>query len=628
MKKKRSHSTIQRPGHSVTTLASQPEVTAKRVHFFGFMALLCLCLYAWTLDFPLVFDDYFYLQDNTLFKEGVNLPVISEISELVKRVKAAGWDPDLAYNMVLRPVAYASFHLNHALDGFDPRWFRAVNIGIHFLNACMVTWLLSLLTSELVKRNELEGRSGQFIAKSAGLLFLVHPMAVESVTYIVQRFTSLGMTWYLACLIVYFISHQKATRGARLALGALASVLLLMGMLTKEDCFTAPVMAVFMDRLIFRTPVKRALLKALPLLIWMTIIPTLVLALSAAGNDGSVNVVDAMQLVDRKPESWGVWGYFITQLTVVVKYMGALLIPVGLCLTPQATAYTSVWQWPVLGSLALILWLFLWSVMGVLKRPTDGRRRLLMLCVIWFFATISISSSVIPLPDLAAFHRTYLASFGFFAALCCGLDWLRMKLERVLQLRRQVGGCIVGCLAFCLAIATMKHNHLWRTNISLWSDAVVQNPQSYAAWNNLGSAHYEAGDPVTALMCFERVLLIEPRYQGAQLNVSQMLLALGRWQECHDRTIGMMEKYPGLLRSMQAIYIVAAAHVALGNLDQGEGILKALLQQDPNFLPSRDLLARVNEHRRLGHTAGMHLVLDTSATAGKNEVIQEGTDGQ
>ena len=89
---------------------------------------------------------------------------------------------------------------------------------------------------------------------ASALLFLVHPLQVESVTYIAQRFTSLGMFFYLLAILLQFRSCNAVGCWDRWSWRGAAVVVLLLGMLSKEDCFTAPLMIVLLDILVLGTP--------------------------------------------------------------------------------------------------------------------------------------------------------------------------------------------------------------------------------------------------------------------------------------------------------------------------------------------------------------------------------------
>lgn len=207
--------------------------------------LLCAGLYGRTADYPMVFDDVFYLKENPYF---LRLPEAVRSGGFVEFAGAPlleGLDPDLTANMLLRPFAYATFLMNHALDSFEPRWFRLVNIVIHAANGWLIFALLSRLGGSLERRELMSAGSSRFIAVSTALVFLAHPLAVESVTYIVQRFTSMGTLFVLLCLVMHFKSLDAA--GAKMWWRAGAVFAALLGMLTKEDTVTVPLLAAGLD---------------------------------------------------------------------------------------------------------------------------------------------------------------------------------------------------------------------------------------------------------------------------------------------------------------------------------------------------------------------------------------------
>ena len=89
-------------------------------------------------------------------------------------------------NFVLCPVTYATLHLNYLFDGFNPRWYRLFNVTIHALNACLIYAVLQMLL--IMAKSSMNITSKRRVSAIAATLFAVHPLAIESVTYIVQRF--------------------------------------------------------------------------------------------------------------------------------------------------------------------------------------------------------------------------------------------------------------------------------------------------------------------------------------------------------------------------------------------------------------------------------------------------------
>ncbi|MFO1481978.1 MAG: hypothetical protein U1F71_01325 [Verrucomicrobiaceae bacterium] len=182
-------------GAEVTSEAGKPSGANRRwVHagMVALLAVLCFGLYGWTLDFPMVFDDHTYMLNNPFFVEAGTLGYLKDFHEFANRPASIGSDPDYAVNSILRPVAYMSFYGNYLWDGFNPRWFRAVNIVIHALNAMLLYALVTTLLGRFVSDRRLAKGSVVFIAGVAALLFVAHPLAVESVP---TSFSALPRWW-------------------------------------------------------------------------------------------------------------------------------------------------------------------------------------------------------------------------------------------------------------------------------------------------------------------------------------------------------------------------------------------------------------------------------------------------
>jgi hypothetical protein len=328
--------TIQETVLPVATESAPP--ARNRIHALVIAVVMTLSagLYAWTVDFPMVFDDHTYLMDNPFFKDASGFRhLTSNITEFARRPAQMGLDPDLATNFILRPVAYASFYLNYALDDFHPRWFRVLNILIHAANSILVYALLNVLLRRFVTDGSLQRSSRLFIAATSALLFAAHPLAIESVTYIVQRFTSLVVLFSLLALWLYFISLSAKSRLGAWSLRAGAVLALLLAMQTKECSFTVPFMAVLLDWLVRGTRLRLAVFRALPLLLCAPVIPLLVIFTAAAQNGGTFDLPAAINIVNSRDAPLNHWHYIVTQLTVVAHYLRLLFWPVGLNLDPE-----------------------------------------------------------------------------------------------------------------------------------------------------------------------------------------------------------------------------------------------------------------------------------------------------
>ena len=94
-----------------------------------------------------------------------------------------------------RPISMLSFALNYYFTGFNPFYFKLVNLGIHLLNGVSLYLFISLLLRALPKAIDDAAASARhrFLAVSVTAAWLLHPLALTSVLYVVQRMNSLSV---------------------------------------------------------------------------------------------------------------------------------------------------------------------------------------------------------------------------------------------------------------------------------------------------------------------------------------------------------------------------------------------------------------------------------------------------
>ncbi len=567
---------------------------------------LCASLYVWTADFPMAFDDHTYLKDNPFFRSGSTFDYLKDFNEFVKRPLRMGSDPDYAVNAVMRPVAYASFRLNYFLGEFNPHGYRLVNVAIHAVNAILIYVLVTVLLRRSKLAASLPRSSVLFISATAALLFAAHPLATESVTYIIQRFTSLVVLFSLLSLCLYFASCSVPLRWVRWLLRGGAVVAVLLAMQTKEDAFMIPLLAVLLDWLVLGTRLRPAVIRALPLLLCMPLIPVLVF-MTAAAQHGGFDFNAAMNIVNSRDEPLSHWQYFVTELTVMTHYLRQMFWPKGMNLDPEWPIYGSILHGPVLLALAVLSGMVL-TAWGLVRRfRGDVRFVLGFACVGWFFITISVSSALTPLPDLVAEHRSYLPSIGIFILVACLLDWLRSSSlgTRAHVLRVGIPVFTLLCVG-ALSWKTCIRNNVWRTRESLWEDTVAKSPGKYRTWGNLGAAYSDAGKNEQAVHCFREALKVEPRFQNGLLNLSNSLLRLNRPKEALDTTMQLINIDKNATTKPPVAFTLGLSLAGVGRYDEAVSVFRDILASMPEDPQTHKALGLVYYQTGLPHRALDH----------------------
>jgi hypothetical protein len=580
---------------------------------------ITVVLYSRTADYPMVFDDITYLQQNPIFLAPQSYSFPFHYQEFLNQPMKLGIDPELAMNFALRPVAYATLHLNYLFDSFNPRWYHLFNSAVHAANAGLVYFVLMALFK--YAGSGLPQASRTRIALLAATLFAAHPLAIESVTYIVQRFTSLAAFFYLLAMLLQIRAWGEiAPRRRRWWKGSALGVLLL-GLFTKECTLTAPIMLVLIDIVVCHTNWREALWRNRALLACLPIIPLHVLLISWVQNAGALDLDHAVNMTNMQAAPYAHSDFLCTQTTVLVHYLRQIVWPTGLTLDPEWPIYHSLLDQPVLISSLLIASLFSVAVLMFWRGRNDVRLTLSGLFTLWFFITILPSSGLVPLPDLVAEHRSYLPSLGIFIAFACLLDLALSRLAFAPRFHH-VYPAVTAVLALTLGSLTWQQNTVWSSAITLWEDVTRQSPGRARAWNNLGSAYTEAGRLDEAIATYTRAIDILPQYEIPYLN---LMICHNRRQE-FQATLQIRDKLmhasPNALNGVHVLYQEALARFGLEQLDQSGALLTELIQAAPYHRPALVLLGSAHQLKE-DHAKALHYLERAAAIEAPNAALKE-----
>lgn len=196
--------------------------------------------------------------------------------------------------------------------------------------------------------------------------------------------------------------------------------------------------------------------------------------------------------------------------------------------------------------------------------------------VLWFFIALLPSSSIIPLPDLYAEHRSYLPSIGLFIALAVVLAQVWETVRRPAVRRVLAGGAIV-CVSL-LAAATWQRNDELRDAVTLYSKVVAENPDHGRAWLILGSELARRGDREAAVEAFESSLRCPNPPVHAFINQGTVLMKIGRTATALQTTLKGLECFPD---NPKLQHNAGVANLLTGNMAASEQFLVKALQLAP-----------------------------------------------
>lgn len=455
---------------------------------FAAMATLATAIYASGLRGGYIFDDFPNIVDN----EGVRPPDAS----IPSLVRSALSSPASEFK---RPLSSLSFAVNYLATGDDPTPMKVTNLVIHLLNG----FLVFLLARRLVRLSGSASlgirASGEMVAALIAGLWLLLPINLTSVLYIVQRMESLANLFVLLGLLAYVEAreHMQASSSSRWPIYAVFAVGLctLVGLLAKETAVMLPMYAFVIELLIFgfrslrrfsSTPVRDfriflfyGLLLALPVLVGLCwLMPTLL-----------------------SPAAWMTRDFtlgtrLLTELRVITAYIGWTLLP-----TPAALSFyhddltISV---GLLSPLSTLVGGLALAGLGALAWLTRRSYPLVTLGLMLFGSAHLLTGTILPL-ELAYEHRNYFASMGLLIAVIPVLASGRDKLPGHAVRLTLIGALVIHCSAVLYVTA-----HAWNNPLSLAEELGDRGPRSPRAQYELGrtyiiASRYDPRSPFTAL---------------------------------------------------------------------------------------------------------------------------------
>ena len=454
-----------------------------------------------------------------------------------------------------RYLGFLSFAINYRIGGLDVFGYHLVNLIIHIANGFLVLSFLWVFLKAYYP--DLGSKTKSWIIYLTVLLFVVHPIQTQSITYIVQRFTSLTAFFYLFTLTAY-LKYRTASidNKQRFAWYAFALLATLAAMKTKENAFTLPLMLVFIEAIYFRTGMKNSLARLFPFLSMLVVIP-----LSRLPDRVSAGFARQTLEIDR-------WEYLLTQFRVLITYLRLLVFPVNQNLDHHFPVYHSFFQAGVFLSFLLLTCLLvsaLYVLFGPRNRPdfifvlaskNHQRLHLISFGVLWFFLTLSIESSVIPIQDVIFEHRLYLPSIGFFLAASVVTETILFEIK-FLQRKIILPVIVAAILIGILSVATFQRNRVWADEVTLWTDVTQKSPQKARGYNNLGVAYQDQGLYEEATSNFRIAVQRDPDYSDALSNLGYSLWKLGQLEEASKQLQLAIAKEPRNAHAYNSVGLIS-----------------------------------------------------------------------
>jgi Tfp pilus assembly protein PilF len=494
-----------------------------------------------------MFDDWRHIEAN---------PHIRITSLDWQSLKKAAFDSPLR----TRPVANASLALNYYFHQYALPGYHLVNLVIHVL-AGIILYFLFKTTLALPNQRQQFGVSA-WLPFGAALIWVAHPLHIQSVTYIIQRMNSMGAMFYILALLLYVKARLAVNHGWKFFLfsSTVGAAILALG--TKENTATLPLFILLYEWFFLQdldgTWLRKRVLPIAGVGLILALVATLYLGVHP------INAIKASYGI----RDFTMYQRVLTEFRVVVFYISLLFWPYPgrLNLDHDFILSTSL-STPLTTSLSIatLATLFLAAVMLARKQ------RLVSFSILWFLGNLVIESSVYGI-EIVFEHRTYLPSM--MVALC--VVTLTSRLLDKAWLQVAVGVMVV----VVFSVWTYQRNMVWLDEVLLRRDSVAKSPNKPRAHAILANALERNKEFHEAAVYYKKALRLNPgNADQVHYNLGNVMLQLNKLDDAVHQFRAAVNLNPDInLYRLNLAYALAKQ----GSQSEAEEQLQELLRLHPD----------------------------------------------
>jgi tetratricopeptide (TPR) repeat protein len=547
------------------------------------LSFFVFLIYSNTFRVPWLMDDY----PNILEDPAIRVDQLS--MESILNIFHSSSDDEKG---LYRPISRLTFAINWFFHQDDVIGYHFVNLSIHILNALLLfNFLLLLFKTPRLHSQYPDFDSRFFIAFMATTLWAVHPIQIQAITYIVQRMTSLAVTFYLVAMLFYLKARLTSHSYGKVVFYCFSAMSYAFALGSKENAIMLPFSLILIEIMFFYDLFDAKIRKKSVFVVLLVVFLLVIFSIFALGIMGKSDFSSLLQGYAKRPFS--LHGRLLTQPRVVIFYLYQIIYP-------KLNNYSFMHDFKISESFfdpwytsPAIFFLFFAIVLAIYR---SGRNPFLSFAVLFYFSNHLVESSFIPL-EMVFEHRNYLPSMFLFLPLSIGFLKLIEK-YRFRPAMRVFLSLSLSVLLSIVGLTTYQRNMVWKTDFSLWMDTYEKAPRLARPAHNLAAAIYQdtgqyrlalelnqqalnrlfmrrdrkaqtffnigviqhqIGNVPKAMKNFEQAIEINPAHEQSRYNLSVLLAKMGNWEQAHENVKHLILKNPN-----KQAYFVLKGRILLG----------------------------------------------------------------
>lgn len=453
-----------------------------------------------------------------------------------------------------RPLMGLTLTLNYAHTGYDTFSYHLLNLIIHLAAAFAVFAVIRRLCQNKNNSPWLQ-EYATHIATTAALLWVVHPLNVQAVTYIIQRFQSMmGLFFFLTTYsAIRFFEKPECKKWI-----FLTTLFAVLGAASKEDIVVIPFVILILDRLFFSTSLKQVWREHRWLYAGLLLSTAVLITLSQFGHNRGFAGFGNSYVIP--------YHYALTQMQVITMYLGLALLPLNPCFDyrlPVVNDATAVIPQIILifSLLGLTIWLL-------------TRRNKFSFFGVWFFFGLAVTSSILPIADSICEYRMYVPLVALTTMISLGI-W---KLVSMRKLPWFIAVLIIAVIAGFYGYKTYEENKNFSSQMKLWEVVAQKRPGNARAWNNYGITLEREGQVAKAHEMYKKSYEVDKAYIGAVHSLARLELL----KQNYPLALYYLDIAVKLSPHFSSPYMmVGKIYSAQGKFKEAEVFLQKALERDP-----------------------------------------------
>ncbi len=476
-----------------------------------------------------------------------------------------------------RWISYVLNAVHYKIGKHNPFVYRRTNMLFHVTAGLLLFFVTYYALLNLKKYASLVKKALP-VAFFTALLFLLHPVQTQTVSYVIQgQLEGLATLFMIAIMLVYFFYQKAQSWNVKAPLLILITILGIFSCGTKEIAILSPLMLLLFDWFFISqgsfTELKKKWLfftsyTALIAFQYVRYLNFHFLKTSFLGtavlpnNVGNVITANAQQTINPLT-------YCMSQFKVVVHYIVMFLWPFNISVDYDWKMPSSFFTTEVLAPLFFLLCLFTGTLFLLRKDTTHP----VAFCSLWFFIGLAPRSTIIPSTELVADYKTYFSSFGIFLllalALVFGFEWLTQKVS-LKNNRLSAYGITTLCILL-LGFSTYNRNRIWKSGEAFWMSNIENSPKKARAYNNYAVAIAEHERYKEAIPYLRKAIKLDPHYPDAWSNISVCYCRLGKLDiaiDCLRRALTINPNYPEFYNNLSSYLLTKKDYAEVKRLTQ------------------------------------------------------------